>query len=423
MAYKPPPMPAQYDPAPRPLRWTMEKVETDKGLETMRYPAPEDEAYYLDLTGDLGFDFRNRTFHGTKTTRLDRLRAYNRLVEQRTTDDPPEGGLPADVMHDNGVILHYWDFSDDFVPRRKKVNYFAGSSGGIEPHVYQWKPEIQDWEEEGFDFERDWKQIAPSVLQAIAVGSSVLIGSLTGMPQLGAAFGSIIGKGAASAFSGRPPNPWQAFASLAEAGSAIDLGSALSEGLTKNDVLHSLYGTMQRSSIPDFMGRFKSTVERYAGAMPKIDLEAFKGVVPPVVEQMTDPLKKTYAIEAFGKAVTAFEALQRGDLDAFYSIRKTVENDKASFDLTTAAFWDNRKQAAMAEEMWKGVYAPTGGVSVQELKTGLVLEAFAPLEGRRASVIEEPRAAAPSVAKTGAKVAGAAAAGLAAFALLRALLG
>src|SRR5882672_3829724 len=188
MSYWWPPDPSVYDPTPRPLTWTFSKIdglpwpsaedqeifgigyvhmsEDGKGttppIVTADIPPfeapflPQDFQTPQNLRGASatlalgghaqGKPYTRPSFTKENQTLSDRLNIYRKLMLIHAPGDPATGGLQADSYDptDGSFTIHYWDFSDDTMPRRKKVIY-APQAGKTRISTKEWKVDKQAW--------------------------------------------------------------------------------------------------------------------------------------------------------------------------------------------------------------------------------------------------------------------------------------
>jgi hypothetical protein len=367
-----------YDPAPRPLRW-----ETVNGRP---YPLEEDQvlfgiggkealilewhplvAHYRSLPNNPGSP---RPFLPSSRgrTEQDRLDAYARLVDLKAPNDPERGGLAADeILPDGTIKLNYWDLSDDHVPHRKQVWYWP-KQNDVGMHVYQWNPTTDAWEDEGFDFERDFSSSLPAIMQAFSIVTTAIVGALTGNPELASAWSAAMGVGVKAAASRVPPDTGEvlaAFGGFAQAAigkQKIDIGQIFGSPSMKNDFLQSFSGMLEKfrvfaaekDAVLTFADQIRAGLAKGFDHFPSVDLAGAlslgaKSIVPDVFAKELaaangiDPTSLVGSVSreiqtaahTFGLDLKV-DVMARGVGDnVYYSLRK-LSVDKPLFDATYA---------------------------------------------------------------------------------------
>jgi hypothetical protein len=407
MSYWWPPLPAGFDPAPRPLRWKWVSLDA-LGIPALggttitsrvRWPEVEDQAYFGVGTSTDPLGEPTPAFDGSwlsagtvkanipKTfvpnvvnnpqSPLQRLLAYNALCELVAPGDPKDGGLQPDVIHEDGTVdRQYWDFSDPKRARRKFVRFTPKSSGGIGVSVYEWDPVKADWFGEGFDAERDFTNALPQILQGFSAGSSALVGALTGNPALAGAWSAALGPGVKAATSRVPPDLGEVMQGFgvwaATAGGGVtqaDLAQIFDSVSKKSDFLQALGGMLgkirttaqEKNIFASFADQVRAVVEKGVNAFPSVNLpkvivEGAKAVAPALVskEALSIPMPhlvpgtESHDIElsigVFKLNLREIMAQGLGD-EVFYSTRK-LASDKPLFDGTYMTLLAQEKKDA-----------------------------------------------------------------------------
>lgn len=311
-------------------------------------------------------------------TEADRIAAYGRLIDARAPIDPPCGGLAADEIDGDTLRLHYWDLADDRQPFRKFVEYWP-KQGDVGMRVQTWNPQRGAWEDEGFDFERDFSNALPQILQAFSMVTSALIGALTGNPALASAWSSALGIGVKAAASRVPPDPGEVLSAFGDfAGEAvksagkIDIGTIFGSSSMKGDFLQSFSGMLEKirafaaekEIVLTFADQMRAAFQKGLGHFPSVDLSGAlelgaRAIAPDVFakeKQMVGGLDPSLlagtvsreialAAGAFGLDLKIDTAARGAGDDTYYSIRK-LSVDKATFDSTFATLAAARKAIA-----------------------------------------------------------------------------
>lgn len=360
MGYWQPPPPSAFNPVPRPFSW---HAEGDGP-----YPEPEDEAFYgvgrsaslvepvwsaaIDPRtgnpvgwiappgcpmnfgdqdrgsggpwpnyGDLvcvggygaGFSYKNKT-------PLDRLAYYRKMIALRTptiswqpsSGDPEGGGLAADVANDQGIFINYFDCSDSDNPRRKFVFYPAdGSKDGM--HVRQWNVENQEWEDEGFDYDRDLPKIFQAAFAVIGTVGAVALSFVTVDPAILGAFGGMMNQLSQAARPGGKIDPFGMMQQVFSVTKAIpDFAETMTNVVLKNSVLASIYDSGRK--IVDYAKNFEHQTETFFSSfgqavtgnfsmIPKIAPDALapilQGVVPPELAAVAPVDALLHSVDAY----------------------------------------------------------------------------------------------------------------------------
>jgi hypothetical protein len=400
MSYWWPPTPAAFDPTPRPLSWRWVTLD---GFQ-VRYPDPVDaEIFGIDPNPaninqpaasesnnwngvwpsgalDLGGSSYNKPgaqsqFRKKGVTQRDRLAMYNWLIDQHShgpvAEDPPNGGLAPDWIDPatGEVVIQYWDFSEDH-PRRKAVHYYP-TGHDAKVIVYQWNAAQQKWENEGTDVGKDIINSLKDIIRAFGMITTAIIGYVTGMPTLAAAWANVASISSGAMLSGVPPN----LLDFAKAASQY-LGTAPGFDGVMADISKSVQlkqGTMGQvgQEISNEISRFgqettsyiqklQKIAKDYASSLPKIDLpSAAKGLIPPDIQRAVDNAKKgllDFDINSYKKALDVY--LRGASLSEIEAIRKSAF-DKATFDTTYAAAIASSGPGVHAPRIVTGSYGTT----------------------------------------------------------------
>lgn len=360
MGYWAPPLPSAYDPAPRPLRHHPAVVSGT----SVDYPDPEDEEYFgigtsavggadpipamAPLIGSiarLGKPNHVTTFGGwggnaSTQSPLARLWNYQRLIALRAPEDPEGGGLAADWIDPDGTIhQNYFDFSDENQPRRKRVA-FKPKQGGVDTKVEEYTPQ-NGWQDEGFDFERDFSTALVPIMQAMQAVSSAIV-SIFATPAVGAAWAAAMQLGVDAAAGRSPPSIEAAIAPFVQFGAAA-IGPALASKDGK-DLIAGFYKSAQKAVGADFLAKVQNLVDGAAISFPKVNVPAaLIGKIPAELVALdlqafgqAGPALPNSASDVFVKAASAFAAWKGGaPKDVVYSIRKTIDVEWSSGDGAT----------------------------------------------------------------------------------------
>lgn len=360
MGYWYPPPPSVFNPVPRPLYWHPENDGP--------YPEPADERFYglgrgtdpvgpvwdptLDVrTGNpigwvaqpgcpenIGYDqnapgpWKNygdivcvggygSGFNYYDRSPAQRLAYYRKMIALRApliswapySGDPEGGGLVADFADDHAMYINYFDCSDRDTPRRKVVIYFA--DGKTPPSTRQLNPDTLEWEDEGFDWDRDLPSIFQFALTAIGTVGAVALSFFSVSPAILAAWGGALAQMAAAAKPGGKIDPFMYIANWAKATQSIpDFTKVMSSVILKNDLVASLYtdarelateAQVEQQEVLSFFASFTQAVNKNIVNVPKLDLPTatalLGGVVPDALAKVTSP-------NAILKAVSAYAA-------------------------------------------------------------------------------------------------------------------
>lgn len=400
MGYWEPPPPSAYDPAPRPLRWSGDHYpeledqklfgigagRADGALIVMEGGHPL-VAHLRNLPNNPGMarpfrpDWNLGNFgHSTEEIRLD---AYRRLIALRVPGlDPERGGLAADAIADDGTIgIHYWDMSDDRQPSRKRVSYWP-KSGDIGMRVEQFNFQTGAFEDEGFDFERDFSNALPAILQAIQVASSAILGALTGNAALAGAWSSALGLAVKAAAARVPPDPAEVLASFGAfaaegakaAGGKFDLGQVFGSASMRSDFMQSFQGMLEKirtlaaeqSQVFTFADQIRAAFQKGLDHFPPLgsSLETVvelgaKAIAPQIYAKEkaavgsfdpellvgTESREIGLAVAVFGLGVHIDLSARGAADDIYYSMRKCAF-DKGLFDATFASLIAEKKRVA-----------------------------------------------------------------------------
>lgn len=393
MGYWFPPPPTVFNPTVRPFNW---HAEGDGA-----YPEPEDEAFYGvgrgtspvppiydtnvgawvappgcpenigDETkgpwknyGDLvcvggygaGFNFKDKS-------PADRLDYYRKMIALRTpaisylpfAGDPEGGGLAPDVATDAGVWINYFDCSDSSQPKRKAV--FYPGDGKSDPTVRQWNPDSGEWEDEGFDWDKDLPKIFQGALSVIGTVGAIAISFVTVDPAVLGAWAGMMGQLSQAARPGGKIDPFAVMQEIIKDTNALPgIGQMFSSDAMKNSVAASLYDSARK--IADYAKNFEQKIETFFSSfsqaisgnfalIPKIDpstvARLFAHDIPPELVAALGP-PATAPLTAVHHAIDAF--LLQGEIP-FQSRRKLVPftgsdvgqiaNWRVTFDLMFAS--------------------------------------------------------------------------------------
>jgi len=218
---------------------------------------------------------------------------YIQMIVARSDKDPSAGGLPPDVVLENGdIVLGYWDFSNDDDVRRKEVTYVkdekAGGfvianrsdrEGGV---PRQWNVQKKTWEKEGADAEREFGKGAAPILDSIFTITAAIAGAFGGaeLAAFSAAWTGLAKNELRN--GGKPPSFDDVMAAVKTAG-----GAAIGRGawgiLSKNDALQGIMrdGFITKIAQGDgsYSDKLAAAVTDISGYMPRIPLGS-PGLVP-----------------------------------------------------------------------------------------------------------------------------------------------
>lgn len=281
-----------------------------------------------------GFNYRDKS-------PAQRLDYYRKMIALRTpalswmpaSGDPEGGGLAADVATAQGIFVNYFDCSDSNNPRRKFVFYPAGTGS---PAARQFNPDSQDWEDEGFDYDRDLPMIFQGALTAISAVGAVALSLLSVDPAIIAAWSGALGQMAASARPGGKIDPFAYISmwALAEAHAIPDFTKLMSNVALKNVLVSGLYADAQdivakvqvlEGQAVSFFTSFTQAVQKNLPNMPKLDLATatalLGGQVPSALTKAAGAAFGTTQISPQNAILKAANAYVMQGEQAFYSVR------------------------------------------------------------------------------------------------------
>lgn len=375
MGYWWPPSPDVFDPAPRPLNWTL--------VDGQPYPSIEDQEIfgigqgqfpnertieglpYASATLVLGGRAYNKPYVSPAFLRegvseAKRLETYRYLIANRAPEDPPTGGLAADTYDPatGTIFINYWDFSD-IVPKRKQETLIPWA-GKVNISISQYTPG-KGWEPEGGDLEKDLVNALPDIIKAFGAVTTAFIGMVSGIPALAMAWNAVL-NAAQKPMMGQPLDMGEMAAATGGFLAAGDYGGAmadLSKSLKFGQAFQGTIGQKAADEIANFghevspyFEKVKKVGEQFAANFPHIDLNGVaSGAIPPEVLHAADNAKKGLAnfdLDSFKKAGKAFFTALSNDV--VYSIRKGA-TDKSTFDTAYATMQAEQTKRNLVSEV------------------------------------------------------------------------
>jgi hypothetical protein len=250
---------------------------TDRPLIYVRDPQPSPSELDLEFLQCLDTRTAFVKKNGLKNT-------YYHLASMRTPGDPPEGGLAADTVNEDGSLtINYWDFSDENKIRRKRVRYIQDKkTGASKIDNYGGVPEEWDrvdgkwtWRQEGPDAEREFGKSGSEILSVIGtIAASVM--ALTGVGAVAAgAFASVWSFTIRQLKNhGRPPSLDEIMSLYGEIGKAV--GPGVWSVVTKNPGVQKMFNDGWIAEMSKKPGEYKdklaASVNEIGGLLPRLPM-------------------------------------------------------------------------------------------------------------------------------------------------------